>query len=170
MHLEKLAVKFRAMQLIAHAGHNKVSGPTFFEDHEFLGGLYGTYEGIYDALVERLIGLGKSPDLGKVGDEANTYFQEEIKDLCPGSSAFLTCLLECEKEANDLVEKATSSKEYTQATINLLAQIGDDSEVRQYKIQQRLGDMGLNEKPGDALDRLMHEKMQEEDEGEEKEE
>lgn len=162
MHLEKLAVKFRAMQLIAHAGHNKVSGPTFFEDHEFLGGLYGTYEGVYDSLVERMIGLGKSPDLWKIGDEANKDFQE--KECGNSSQEFLTCLLHCEKETSTLVEAAVKSKEYTQATLNLLIQIGDDSEARQYKIQQRLGKMSLDERPGDALDRLAGEKMKEKEE------
>lgn len=155
--LEKLAAQFRAMQLFAHIGHNKVSGPTFFEDHEFLGGLYGTYEGIYDDLVERLIGLGESPDLMQINDEANAELQAE--DQSGSIVSYLTRLLEWERVACDTVEDLAENGDLSQATLNLVIQIADDSEKRQYKMRQRLGESRMVEKPDVALDRLATEKM-----------
>lgn len=64
--MEKLATKLRYMQFYAHNAHNMCKGDTFFSDHEELGGLYGTYEGLYDSIVERMIGTGQTIDLVKV--------------------------------------------------------------------------------------------------------
>jgi DNA-binding ferritin-like protein len=158
--MERLATQFRTMQLFAHIGHNKVSGTGFFEDHEFLGGLYGTYEGIYDGLVERLIGLGKALDLWRVNNAANEQLQG-MQSAGTSSIEFLTILLEGEKSACSMVESLVKSEGLSQATINFLAQIADDSEARQYQIQQRLGKLAVTEKPGDALDRLVEARRKE---------
>jgi DNA-binding ferritin-like protein len=157
--LDELAAQFRAMQLFAHIGHNRVSGPSFFEDHEFLGGLYEIYEGIYDSLAERMIGLGESPDLWEVTDSANGKVQE----MQAGTSSLdiLSQLLAAEKTACSEIEGLIKGSGFSQATVNLLAQIADDSEQRQYKIQQRVGKLKLSESPGDALDRLAAAKQRE---------
>ena len=68
--MEKLATKLRYMQFYAHNAHNMCKGDTFFSDHEELGELYGTYEGLYDSVVERMIGTGQTIDLVKVQTEA----------------------------------------------------------------------------------------------------
>jgi len=148
--MEALAANFRYMQLYAHLGHNKVSGPNFFEDHQYLGDLYGVYEGVYDDLIERMIGLGKAPDIKEINDEANEYLQEAEPTAGIG---FFSHLLECEEEICEMVEKLVKT-DLSQATINLLVQFADDSEKRQYKLRQKLGEAALNERAGDALDRL----------------
>jgi len=152
MSLETLATQFRTMQLFAHIGHNRVSGPTFFEDHEFLGGLYGTYEGIYDSLVERMIGLGESPDLWKINAAANAGLQE--MKAGKSSTDYLSALLTAEQSVGSAVDGLVDAEGMSQATINLLAQIADDSEQRRYKIQQRLGKLAVTERTEDVLDRL----------------
>lgn len=163
--MEELAANFRYMQLFAHMAHNQVSGMHFFEDHEFLGELYGTYEGVYDDLIERMIGLDQSPDIKEINDEANEYLQEAEPTAGLG---FFSHLLECEEEVCEMIEKLVKEEGLTQATINLLVQIADDAEKRQYKLKQKLGDGMVNEKAGDALDRLaMSRRRHEESEGEE---
>lgn len=159
--LETLAVDFRAMQLFAHIGHNRVAGCCFFEDHAFLGDLYGTYEGVYDDLVERMIGLGKSPDLWQISEAAD----KELQSMRAGSSSqdYLAKLLKCEKDICEEIEGLVEDAECSQATINMLVQFADDSEKRQYKLQQRLNKLSETESAGDALDRLASEKQMEEE-------
>jgi DNA-binding ferritin-like protein len=155
--IENLAQQFRTMQLFAHIGHNKASGPSFLEDHGFLGELYGTYEGIYDDLAERMLGLGESPDLWAINEAAN----EQLQGMRAASTIeFFKALLANEKAACVMIEELVGG-DLSEATINLLVQIEDDSEKRQYKIQQRIGASQVNEKPGDALDRLAQAKMKE---------
>jgi DNA-binding ferritin-like protein len=160
--LESLAIEFRFMQLFAHIGHNRVAGCCFFEDHAYLGSLYETYEGVYDDLVERMIGLGESPDLWKISKAAD----EQLQGARAGTSSmdYLEKLLECEKEACEQIEDLAEEDGCTQATVNMLVQFADDSEKRQYKIQQRLSK--LSENAGEALDRLAAEKQMETDEEE----
>ena len=69
-----LASYLRYMQFTAHIGHNVLGGETFFQDHAFLGDLYGTYEDAYDAVVERMIGTEESVNLVKIHTDA-------VKDL-----------------------------------------------------------------------------------------
>ena len=68
--LVDLATIFRAAYLVAHNSHHLIKGPTFFEDHEFLGELYGTYEEAYDSVVERLIGLTGNADVITINSKA----------------------------------------------------------------------------------------------------
>ena len=68
--MKDLAIHLRYLQLVAHNAHNEVAGPTFFANHEFLGELYPAYETAYDAVVERIIGLGKPVDLCQVQVDA----------------------------------------------------------------------------------------------------
>ena len=126
-----IASLLRYMQLMAHLGHNILGGKTFFQDHEFLGSLYKAYEGHYDNIVERMIGLDEELDLVAVqkdavnGLEAPKSYENCYKDL-----------LACEVELCKMIEKL--AKGSSQGTIDLIGGIGSDSEVRQYKLKQRL--------------------------------
>lgn len=133
--LYEIALQFRSMQLYAHCAHNLCDGITFFSDHEFFGSTYEAYEGAYDAAVERMIGLGMKLDIFKLQmSAAELIAQSRMRD---NSDAF-THLLTAEEVIGKLVEKCIAEGEYSQGTVNLLAQFADDSEVRRYKIQQRL--------------------------------
>ena len=119
--MKDLAILYRAAQLLAHEKHNLVAGRTFFEDHEFLGDLYGTYETAYDGIVERMIGLGAMAgvDLCDVGvsaaQNAKSYSGEYTTEEWP--QLFLD-LEETLRRALSAAEKGASS-----GTINFL-QIG----------------------------------------------
>jgi DNA-binding ferritin-like protein len=135
--LAQLAALFRFLQLFTHAAHNLASGCTFFADHAFLGELYGEYEGIYDSLIERMIGLGMNPSITEITAAANQMITAagEISDQ--DDSAFIQ-IMNSENKARALVEMAFADRSFSQGTLNLLAGIADDSEIRSYKIGRRL--------------------------------
>ena len=126
-----LASYIRYMQSYAHIAHNILGGQTFFSDHAFLGELYGTYEDAYDMVVERMIGLEEPINLVKINQDA-------VKDLEEPSSyneAFKE-LLKCEEDLCKKIE--TIAPKVSQGTMQMLGNIADASEVRQYKLKQRL--------------------------------
>lgn len=134
--MDKLATLFRAGQFYAHAAHNFTKGPTFFEDHEFLGELYGTYEDAYDGLVERMIGTGEPFDvrviLTNAAAEANKYADPQA--FSP--AVLFGVLQDFEKKFRAEIDAISDSQSI--GTQNLLADLADKSEARSYKIGQRL--------------------------------
>jgi DNA-binding ferritin-like protein len=131
--MKELAVELRTAQFVAHNAHNLAKGATFFEDHEFFGEAYADYESAYDSIVERIIGLGDEIDLNDVTQEAAAELDEypiTTVGLC------YQHLLESEQEIQTLCSSLTPGS--TIGTQNLLAQIADDSEVRQYKISRKI--------------------------------
>lgn len=131
--MHNLATLFRAAQLTAHEKHNTVQGPTFFEDHEFLGDLYGTYETAYDGVIERMIGLGESPNISdgniKAADLAKWLCDLEPLNKWP--KIFLEVETRIQKEVDNCCKGASSG------TINFLQGLADESEQRTYKLGQR---------------------------------
>lgn len=126
-----MVVLLRKMQFYAHIAHNILGGSTFFQDHEFLGALYAEYENDYDSLVERAIGLDEEVDLISVHKDAVQGLQSP--------SDYKSCfkeLLKYEKELCLLCEEV--AEDSTLGTNNLIAAIADKSELRQYKMKQRL--------------------------------
>lgn len=133
--MDSIVIQLRALDFLAHRAHNVTKGPTFFEDHEFLGELYPAYETAYDDLVERIIGTDvESLSICKVNKAA-----AEMSSVAPNETkpdAFFRIILKGEKDLCALIEK--SIKEQTQGTQNMLAQFADDAERRIYKLKQRL--------------------------------
>jgi DNA-binding ferritin-like protein len=130
----KLAAHLRHMQLYTHNAHNMCKGDTFFTDHPELGGLYGTYEDAYDGVVERLIGLGKSPDLLQVQKDAVAML--DSAGTPSGFNEAFSTILGYEEELCKLVDAANEGASL--GTQNFVQGIADTSEVRQYKLKQRL--------------------------------
>lgn len=131
--MHNTAIILRALQLYAHNAHNLAKGKTFLQDHEYLGELYSAYEGEYDSLVERMIGIGEEPDLNEITKEAaDAATANEFKD---NDNAF-SVLLVTEKELCSSIEKDMTDA--SNGTQNLLQTIADNSEMRQYKLKRRL--------------------------------
>jgi DNA-binding ferritin-like protein len=131
--MHNTAIILRALQLYAHNAHNLAKGKTFLQDHEYLGELYSAYEGEYDSLVERMIGVGEEPDLNEITKEAaDAATANEFKD---NDNAF-SVLLVTEKELCSSIEKDMTDA--SNGTQNLLQTIADNSEMRQYKLKRRL--------------------------------
>jgi len=147
--MKDLAIALRAAQLFAHNAHNSTTGCTFFSDHEFLGEAYPAYEEAYDGVVERCIGLAIDIDLCEITLAA-------AKAACKGISA--TSLTDSVNDFNNLyaMEKAICAcvddaiNGTSNGTQNFLQGIADNSEMRQYKICQRLKNVD-GAKKSDAL-------------------
>lgn len=130
--MDKLATQLRALQLFAHNAHNVASGPSCLADHSFLGDLYEAYADAYDSVVERAIGLGESFDLAAL--QANAA--KALDGVAKTNEEAFEWLLEQETRLCAMIESLMP--ECTAGTQNLIAGIADESEVRQYKLKQRL--------------------------------
>jgi DNA-binding ferritin-like protein len=133
--MDSLITQLRALQFLAHRAHNVIKGPTFFEDHKFLGKLYPAYEEAYDSAVERVIGLGTEKlNLSKINIAAS-----QMSDILPNETKpepFLRAILKGEKDMCGMVDEAVEKA--SQGTQNLLQGFADQSEARQYQLKQRL--------------------------------
>jgi DNA-binding ferritin-like protein len=150
----ELAVKLRYMQFYAHNAHNACQGATFYSDHEELGSLYGTYEGFYDGVIERMLGLGQTVDLIKVQIEA-VKMLEGAATPTTFTGAFST-ILSCEEELSKLIEEANADASL--GTQNFLQGIADTSEVRQYKLKKYLSKSSESKTADAALEAKIEEK------------
>jgi DNA-binding ferritin-like protein len=131
--MQDIATQFRAMQFIAHRAHNLASGPTFFEDHEYFGELYAAYEAAYDATIERIIGIGGTPDIGKI-----TYDAVSLMVTEPAAMAVIEFgrILVMESELRIIIDAQNEGASL--GVQNMLQQFADDSQARSYKIGQRI--------------------------------
>ena len=137
--MKELATLLRMMQLYTHNAHNNAAGPTFFEDHKFLGKLYPEYEVAYDSVVERIIGLYgvASLDLHKIQEQA-ILMQDGMPVIEPDNKMYFAKILECEVKLCKHVEQLVTVPGVTEGTKQLLGDLANESESRQYKIKARL--------------------------------
>lgn len=64
--MKELAILLKLMNMYAHNAHNLVERVVFMQDHEHLAGLYEAYDGHYDDVVERIIGLADTSAINLV--------------------------------------------------------------------------------------------------------
>jgi DNA-binding ferritin-like protein len=132
--MDSIATQLFCLRLFAHRAHNDVQGETFFSDHKAFGKLYEAYDGEYDSVVERIIGLGGKPDLAKLNETGARKAAVHPNEHDPKklfaillSGEIALCGLCCAE-----LGKAS------EGTKNLLAQICDNSEQRQFLMKKRL--------------------------------
>ena len=123
----------RSLQFYAHQAHNLDKGDTFFQDHSFLGDLYSAYESDYDDVIERMIGLGKDLDIQGITKDAAEALP---KDSSVNIKMCLNTVLNYEKQLCSIV--ANINDDCTIGTQQLIGEIANKSEMRQYKIKRRL--------------------------------
>lgn len=137
-HLLKIATLLRAGQVYAHHAHNNAKSANFFPDHEFFGGLYPVYETGYDGCVERYIGLtGKPIDGVKLVCDGAELAEDLPKDGGSDNKAFYQGILHIEKALCAYVQDCIKSP-MSEGTKQMLGTLVDESEIRQYKIRQRM--------------------------------
>lgn len=134
--LDQLIIILRAMQLYTHNAHNVIVGPTFFEDHEVLGDLYPKYEAAYDSIVERAIGLNISVDLVESQSGAVNVMQK-MKLSSEPKECFST-ILQLESILCAKIQECLDTGKYSEGTKQMLGNLADESEARQYKLKQRV--------------------------------
>lgn len=125
------------MNLYYHHLHNIAKGIAFEGDHELMLGFYEAMDDAYDSLIERHIGSGGSmskSDFLKIIDNA-----EEVLEEMPESEDFQAQLQHAQDlESNFRQLLSTANSSASLGTQNLLQDLCDQSEVRSYKLGQRL--------------------------------
>lgn len=134
--MKELAIILKALNIFAHNSHNLVSRVVFNQDHEFLAEIYEAADTNYDDVVERMIGLGMTPDL----NEINMLACQKAVSIPLGQDNFskLQACLELEKATCQIIEQLVRTNQVTVGTEQMIGNIADKSEVRQYKLKQRM--------------------------------
>lgn len=134
-----IIVHLRAMQLYTHHAHNLCARIVFQQDHDFFGEVYSALDGEYDGVVERQIGLFGEDKLDLTAIIVQVH--SKLKGLptvgVKENKVFYTQLLEMEKQLLSAIQ-AVINTGVSEGTRQMLGDICDRSEVRQYKIKQRL--------------------------------
>jgi len=137
--MQALLIHLRAMNLFAHSAHNLVGRVPFHQDHEFFGEIYPIFNSDYDDVAERIIGLfGESSlnindILSKVLAKVQTLPSIGVKE----NSLYYQVQLKLEQELCSLIAQIIASGA-SEGTKQLLGDICNASESRQYKIKQRI--------------------------------
>lgn len=128
------------MQLFAHAAHNLVNGPSFAPDHEFFGGAYAQHETDFDNVVERIIGLygEQHIDFAAVTMDAAKALASMKLGGKIANEQFFQQQLAHEQQLGAMIDELCSVKGVSEGVKQLLGTIADNSEMRCYKIKQRL--------------------------------
>jgi len=134
--MEQIAIFFKFLNLYSHNSHFRVGRSSFFSDHEYLGELYDTYESAYDAVIERMIGLGQNPDNFAIVNAANAKFQQFKDEVVTKNATYFVNILSFEKQLVALLESVAPN--VSLGTNNIIASWADESEQRQYKLGQRV--------------------------------
>ena len=137
--MKDLLIQLRAMNLFSHSAHNLVDGINFFSDHAFFGDAYSAHDSAYDDVAERTIGTLGEDSLRLENIAAGAAIK--LKG-CPSvgvkeNSAFYQYLLQMEQNLCIMIQ-ATIQAGASEGTKQMLGNICDTSEMRQYKIKQRL--------------------------------
>lgn len=135
--MNELAIQLRLMQLYTHNCHNLVARMVFMQDHEMLGDLYSKYEEIYDGIIERMIGLGLPVNLNQVQILAVQQLQQLPNEVKENKQCF-QLILQMEKQLCAKIESLIQQVKLSEGTRQMLGNICDESESRQYKLGQRV--------------------------------
>ena len=136
--MKDLLIQLRAMQLFYHNAHHLVARMPFFSDHEALKEFYEHLDGDYDDVAERLIGLTGSENLNL--QLIILGVQDKLQQIPPSfkeNSMYFEMGLKLEQELYGKVDFVIKSG-ITEGTKQLLGEILNQSEMRVYKIKQRI--------------------------------
>jgi DNA-binding ferritin-like protein len=137
--MKPLLIHLRAMNLFSHSCHNLVDGIAFHEDHAFFASSYEAADDEYDSVAERTIGIKGEAELSLAPIAAGAAIKLKgapsvgVKE----NSLFYQHLLQMEQELCMLIQ-AEIQLGASEGTRQMLGNICDASEMRQYKIKQRL--------------------------------
>ena len=135
----KPIITSRLMQLYYHNCHHLTKGCSFFSDHEFFNTAYTALDSNYDRLSERYIA-----EYGVKAFETGTIITKIQEDLIEYKIETFDCklmfdnALKLEKKYQQ--ELQTLDKTASLGLKNLIGDLAEQSDVRIYKIQQRIMD------------------------------
>lgn len=138
--MKELLIHLRVLGMFSQHAHNLAKGPLFLQDHCFLGEIYEAANSDYDSVAERIVGtLGAEYlDLHEISKKAfQGLFKLPANEL-KENKEFFEIILKQEQMTCELVESEVKNEDCSEGTKQLIGEIANQSEVRQYKIQQRL--------------------------------
>lgn len=136
--LRLLLVQLRSMQLFYHNAHHLTKGSTFFSDHEAFSDFYKEIDGQYDSVAERAVGLYNEPlDLSILLPAISKNLEMVLADYQTPEDMYGGGIA-LEKELDKICDLIDSSPLATVGTKELINGIADSSEIRSYKLNQRL--------------------------------
>lgn len=137
--MKELLYLLRAMQMYAQNAHHLVKGTPFHSDHGFFGDVYDTVAGDFDDVAERIVGIYGEEHLnlqnmmqavvGKLMDAPSTGVED--------NKIFYSYQLKMEDTLCKLIDRIISTG-VNPGTEQLIGEICNKSEMRRYKIRQRM--------------------------------
>jgi DNA-binding ferritin-like protein len=137
--ISQISIQLRAMHLYYHMCHNMVKGSLFNQDHSTFASFYDQCDSDYDSAIERAINKEgeKSACLAEQMKEVFKIIKPlpccEVKENKEFYKAGLDLEVKLCKMIDDCIKFGVSS-----GTEQVIGNIADKSEVRQYLIQRRL--------------------------------
>lgn len=136
--MQELLIQLRTMQLYSHSAHHLLARAPFLADHDFFGSVYEEMQSEYDGIAERIVGVvGEAPlDLAPIvlgaANKCASLPSINVKE----NSTFFKAQLELEHELCKLIN-AVIQAGVSEGTRQLLGDVCNRSEMRQYKIKRR---------------------------------
>lgn len=137
--MDEVLIQLRAMQLLFHQAHHLSKGDSFFGDHKAFEKFYLALEETYDTVAERVVSH-YSPDhlnLGHIAMGVANILEQIPPMNDQDNNDFFMQALHMEKILCGYCATVIQQG-VTEGTKNMLANICDESEKRQYLQHQRI--------------------------------
>jgi DNA-binding ferritin-like protein len=138
--MKESIILLRTLNLVYHHMHNIANGCSFAGDHDMLAGMYAALDAEYDRLVERHIGLGNelSRDMAVDILKESAEFMQSMPDSMGSANMneFFQYALDMESMLRGQLVQAMAGA--SKGTENLLQDLCDKSEAREYKLRRRI--------------------------------
>ena len=127
------------MNIYAQSAHHLVKGTPFHSDHAFFGDTYDALIGAYDSVAERIVGLyGEEPlKLDVVMSMAMNKIADAPSIGVMDNKVFYEYQERLESRLRDLVAKIIATG-VSPGVEQLIGEMANQSEIRSYKIKQRM--------------------------------
>jgi DNA-binding ferritin-like protein len=137
--MKELLYLLRAMNIYSQSAHHLVKGTPFHSDHAFFGDTYDALIGAYDSVAERIVGLyGEEPlKLDVVMSMAMNKIADAPSIGVMDNKVFYEYQERLESRLRDLVAKIIATG-VSPGVEQLIGEIANQSEIRSYKIKQRM--------------------------------
>jgi len=137
--MKELLSLLRAMQIYAHSAHHLCKGPNFFSDHEFFGNVYSEIEEDFDGVAERIIGLygEEHLQLQNLMSAVIVKLQGAPSIGLENNKPLFEHQLKMEDQLCSLIKQVIAAG-VTPGVEQLIGEVCNKSEMRQYKIKERL--------------------------------
>jgi DNA-binding ferritin-like protein len=137
--MKELLYLLRAMQIYAQSAHHLVKGTPFHSDHSFFGDVYSEIADDFDDVAERIVGLyGEEPlSLQPMMSAVTAKLMDAPSVGAEDNKTFYMHQLKMEDSLCKIIQKIIMAG-VNPGTEQLIGEICNKSEMRKYKIKQRM--------------------------------